>query len=118
MALPTSIPPVTGVHGDVYARFAGAPVAIVPACGSTIIPGDLAAAIAARDLAARASASACTTKRTRRCLRAARTSALGVLGRRRFAAQSRRLSLPRQPRRDRMAGGERVTVPRHLPAPK
>jgi short subunit dehydrogenase-like uncharacterized protein len=35
---------------DVYERFAGAPVPIVPGCGFDFIPGDLAAAVAMADL--------------------------------------------------------------------
>src|SRR4051794_728533 len=37
---------------DVYLRFPGASVAVVPACGFDYIPGDLAASIAAADLQA------------------------------------------------------------------
>jgi short subunit dehydrogenase-like uncharacterized protein len=39
-----------GFMAEVYRRFGDAPVPLVPACGFDYIPGDLAAAVAARDL--------------------------------------------------------------------
>ena len=103
---------------DVYTRFADAPVAIVPACGFDYIPGDLAAAIAARDLGGPCERIGVHYE-TNAALPSRGTvrSALGVLGRSDVSQlKSRRLSLP-EGSRDAIEwpGGERVTVPRHVP---
>jgi hypothetical protein len=103
---------------EVYQRFASAPVAIVPACGFDYVPGDLAAAIAARDLGGKCERIGVhyetnATLPSRGTVR----SALGVLARDDIAQlKARRIELP-EGSRDAIEwpGGERITVPRHVP---
>jgi short subunit dehydrogenase-like uncharacterized protein len=103
---------------EVYQRFANASVAIVPACGFDYIPGDLAAAIAARDLGGKCERIGVHYE-TNAALPSRGTvrSALGVLGRDTVSAlKARRVTLP-EGTKDAIEwpGGERVTVPRHVP---
>ncbi|MGH8674861.1 MAG: saccharopine dehydrogenase NADP-binding domain-containing protein [Burkholderiales bacterium] len=107
-----------GFMADVYRRFAAAPVAIVPACGFDYIPGDLAAALAARDLGGKCDRIDVHYE-TNAMLPSRGTvrSGLGVLaqgGAR--ALQARRVTLPEGVRNAiEWPGGERVTVPLHVP---
>ena len=107
-----------GFMSEVYKRFASAPVAIVPACGFDYIPGDLAAAIAAQALDGKCDRvdvhyEANMMLPSRGTVR----SGLGVLaGGKASALQARRVKLPEGERNAiEWPGGERVTVPRHVP---
>lgn len=107
-----------GFMSDVYERFASAPVAIVPACGFDYIPGDLAAAIAAQALHGKCDRidvhyEANMMLPSRGTVR----SGLGVLAEGKASSlQARRVKLPEGERNAiEWPGGERVTVPRHVP---
>lgn len=107
-----------GFMTEVYRRYAAAPVAIVPACGFDYIPGDLAAAIAARDLGGKVERIGVHYE-TNAMLPSRGTvrSALGVLGGGGVPAlKACRVTLP-EGARDAIEwpGGERVTVPLHVP---
>jgi len=110
----------TGEHAfmaDVYDRYAGAPVAIVPACGFDYLPGDLAAAVAASHLQGPArEVRVVYGVRRGRPSRGTATTAVGMIG-----------SVSVRPRAFRIEGldtefsaievpwGEQLTVPMHLP---
>jgi Saccharopine dehydrogenase NADP binding domain len=108
-----------GFMAEVYRRYAEAPVPVVPACGFDYIPGDLAAAVAARDLGGAVTEigvhyevnSMLPSRGTAR-------SALGVIAQGPVAATKRRtVAFVDGPREAiEWPGGERVTVPRHVPA--
>lgn len=105
---------------DVYATHADAPVAVVPACGFDYVPGDLAAALAAADLAATGRAVEEVVVGYRLTgMTASRGTARSGLGAARTAAlRPHRRTLP-FPDGDRagleLPWGEPVMVPRHLP---
>jgi hypothetical protein len=105
-----------GFMAEVYRRFVGAPVPVVPACGFDYIPGDLAAAIAAAELGSQVDDvgvhyevdSMLPSRGTAR-------SALGVLAQGMGALKRRRVTFP-DGTRDAIEwpGGELVSVPRHV----
>jgi hypothetical protein len=107
-----------GFMAKIYRRFADASVPVVPACGFDYVPGDLAAAIAARDLGGKVERigvhyEASGMLPSRGTVR----SALGVLGQGSTPRLNAcRVLLP-EGARDAIEwpGGERVTVPRHVP---
>jgi len=102
---------------DVYRPFADAPVPVVPACGFDYIPGDLAAAVAAANVSGQVTevsvhyevGSMVPSRGTAR-------SALGVVAGGPVAIRRRRVAFV-DGERDAIEwpGGERVTVPRHVP---
>lgn len=110
----------TGEHAfmvDLYDRFAGAPAAIVPACGFDYLPGDLGAAVAASRIAGPArEIKVAYGARHARPSRGTATTAVGMLG-----------STALRPRRFTIAGpnatysaieapwGEQLTIPMHRP---
>jgi Saccharopine dehydrogenase NADP binding domain len=106
-----------GFMAEVYRRFAQAPIPLVPACAFDYIPGDLAADIAASDLGGTVDevgvhydiSSMQPSRGTAR-------SALGVLAQEPFALKRWRVTFPdRAHDAIEWPGGERVTVPRHVP---
>ena len=106
-----------GFMADVYRLFAAAAVPIVPACGFDYIPGDLAAAIAAGDLGGKVDRIGVHYE-THSMLpsRGTARSALGVLGQGPLRLKARRVAFPGGDRNAiEWPGGERITVPRHVP---
>jgi uncharacterized protein YbjT (DUF2867 family) len=106
-----------GFMAEVYRRFADAAVPVVPACGFDYIPGDLAAAIAAADLGGAVTevgvhydvGSMVPSRGTAR-------SALTVMAQGALELRRRRVSFPEGGREAiEWPGGERVTVPKHVP---
>ncbi len=102
---------------EVYRRFRESSVAVVPGCGFDYIPGDLAAAIAAADLGGTVSEVGVHYEvRGMLPSRGTARSALGMIGQQRVAVKRRRVMFI-DGDRDAIEwpGGERVTIPRHLP---
>ena len=105
-----------GFMSEVYERFAGAEVPVVPACGFDYVPGDLAAAAAVaalgddvREVGVHYDVTAPLPSR------GTARSALGVLGAHGEATGRRQVEWPGGARWAlSWPGGERVTVPRHV----
>jgi hypothetical protein len=102
---------------EVYQRFRDAPVPVVPACGFDCIPGDLAAAITAADLGG-AVTEVGVHYEVRGMLPSRGTvrSGLGMLGEQQVVLTRTRVRFIGK-ERDAIewAGGERLTIPRHVP---
>jgi len=102
---------------EIYRRFRDAPVPVVPACGFDCIPGDLAAAITAADLGG-AVTEVGVHFEVRGMLPSRGTvrSGLGMLGEQRVVLTRTRVRFIGE-ERDAIewAGGERLTIPRHVP---
>jgi len=102
---------------EVYRRFRDSPVPVVPACGFDCIPGDLAAAVAAADLGG-AVTEVGVHYELRGMLpsRGTARSALGMLGEQGVVLTRTRVRFIGG-ERDAIewAGGERLTIPRHVP---
>jgi hypothetical protein len=88
----------TSFMEDVYLRYSAAPVPIVPACGFDYIPGDLAAAVAAADVGGPVESVSVRYRMKR--VAPSRGTAISGLGIVTSGGQ---------------VGGERQTVPRHVP---
>jgi hypothetical protein len=102
---------------EVYRRFRDAPVPVVPACGFDCIPGDLAAAIAAADLGG-AVTEVGVHYEVRGMLPSRGTARSGLRmleGQRVVLARTRVRFIDGERDAIEWAGGERLTIPRHLP---